>query len=147
VYPGLVQKIAGPLEICSPRALHGTFEPHRWRGERVWLAGFVGDVQRQEDKLGSLHREIVGEIFPETALSHSVGARIGLKNLRGADLQRANLYGANLQSADLQSADLQSADLQRADLQSADLRNANLQSANLRNAYLQRANLQSEVRL
>src|SRR5271166_1397993 len=55
--PGLVQLITGPLEICTPAALHGTFQPHRWRGERVWLAGFVGQVQRHEDKLASLHRE------------------------------------------------------------------------------------------
>lgn len=94
----------GELKICTENALHGTFEPHRWKGVRVWVAGFLGEIQRKENKVGSLHREIIGEVFPETCLSESVGVRIGMTNLEGADLRGANLRGANLWGADLRGA-------------------------------------------
>src|ERR1051326_1680433 len=62
VRPGMVQEIAGPLNICSSRALHATVEPEKWEGERVWLVALFGETQRQEDKMGALKREILGEI-------------------------------------------------------------------------------------
>jgi len=130
VKAGLVQEIPGPLALCGPGALHGTLTPHKWRGERVWIAGFVGEVQRQDDKLGALRREIIGEVYPEFALDPGTGARLGRKDLHGADL-----YGANLRGADLYGANLRGADLRDANLRGADLRDADLRSANLRDAY------------
>ena len=144
--PGLAQVIPGPLALCGPGALHGTYQPHRWRGERVWVAGFVGEVARQEDKIGALHREIVGEVFPEQALDHSVGARLGRRdlycaNLDGANLDGANLYRANLDGANLYRANLDCANLVRAHLYCANLDGANLDGANLVCANLDGANL------
>jgi hypothetical protein len=157
VRSGLVQKVKGPLSLCGPNALHGTMLPHRWSGERVWVAGFLGVVESSEDKIGSLHREIVGEIYPETALSASVAIRVGSKanlsganlsganlsgaNLSGANLSKADLSGANLSKADLSGADLSKADLSRADLSKADLSRADLSKANLSGANLSGANL------
>jgi len=65
VYAGLVQKIEGPLQICSRRALHATYVPSKWNGERIWLVALIGGVVEQEDKLGALEREILAEITPE----------------------------------------------------------------------------------
>ena len=65
VHVGLVQKIEGPLEICSCRALHATYVPSKWNGERIWLVALIGKVVEQEDKLGALEREILAEITPE----------------------------------------------------------------------------------
>ena len=59
--PGLVQKISGPLEICS-RALHATMHPDKWKGERLWVVALWGEVVWQEDKCAGLKREIIGEI-------------------------------------------------------------------------------------
>ena len=125
VRPGLVQTVQGPLELCGPRALHGTIEPHRWAGDRVWVAGFVGEILRSNDKVGALRREIVGEVFQETALSPSVAIRIGARAclsgaclseailseaiLSGANMSGANLYGAHLDGANLSGANLDGA--------------------------------------
>jgi len=142
VRAGLVQKIDGPLKICTKNALHGTLQPHRWKGERVWLAGFVGELQREEDKIGCLHREIIGEIYPECALSESVGIRIGRRDhLSGADLSGADLSGAYLSCANLSGADLSGANLSGANLSRANLSCANLSWANLSCANLSGANL------
>jgi hypothetical protein len=143
VRPGLVQVVRGPLEICTERALHGTKQPHRWRGSRVWVAGFVGAVQRNahEHKLAGLRREIVGEVFPEHAFDSSVGARLGRKDLSRANLTGAYLTGADLTGADLTGADLSWADLTGADLTGADLTGADLSRANLTGADLSRADL------
>ena len=104
VRPGLVQTIPGPLILCGPGALHGTFEPCRWAGARVWVAGFVGPVSRHDDKIGALCRHIIGELFPENALSYEIAVRLGVTNLDGANLTRANLDGANLDGASLVGA-------------------------------------------
>lgn len=95
VRPGLIQRVQGPLELCGPRALHGTLSPHKWRGERVWVAGFVGEVRREDDKLGSLQREIVGEVYPECAVSDGVGARLG-RGLARRGLARRELVRREL---------------------------------------------------
>ena len=62
VYPGLVEKIDGPLEICTQHALHATMNPDKWKGERVWVVALFGEVQQLNDKYGALIREIVGEV-------------------------------------------------------------------------------------
>jgi hypothetical protein len=59
--PGLIQKILGPLKICSSSALHGTSLPHKWEGERTWIVALYGEIQQKEDKFGALKREILGE--------------------------------------------------------------------------------------
>ena len=64
VHVGLVQKIDGPLEICSRRALHATYVPSKWQGERIWLVALIGKVVEQDDKLGALEREIIAELTP-----------------------------------------------------------------------------------
>ena len=64
VKAGDVQKISGPLEICTSGALHATYIPSKWKGERIWLVALIGEVVEQEDKLGALEREIIAEITP-----------------------------------------------------------------------------------
>jgi hypothetical protein len=61
VHPGLVEIVAGPLEICTHHALHATRLPPKWEGERVWVVALFGEIQEQDDKLGALQREILGE--------------------------------------------------------------------------------------
>ena len=60
---GLVEEIKGPLEICTPNALHATTEPWRWKGERLWVVAIYPPYIRQEDKIGGLKREILAEIY------------------------------------------------------------------------------------
>jgi len=62
VIPGSVQEIAGPLEICTPRALHGTFNPSQWKGDRLWLVALYPPIQRDGDKIASLKRKIICEV-------------------------------------------------------------------------------------
>ena len=61
--PGLVQKVQGPLELCTNRALHATLKHDKWNGERLWVVALKGDVQISEDKCGALEREILGEVI------------------------------------------------------------------------------------
>jgi hypothetical protein len=64
---GDVEQIEGPLELCGPRALHATLRPDKWDGERVWVVALFGEVAEREDKLGALHREILGEAWTKGA--------------------------------------------------------------------------------
>ena len=128
-YPGAIQKVKGPLALCSGQALHATLHPHMWKGSRVWVVGLVGEVKFEAIKFGCLHREVIGEVFPECALDPSVGVRLGRKDLSGANLYRANLYGANLSGANLYRADLSGANLSGADLYRANLSGADLSGA------------------
>ena len=59
---GTIQKIDGPLEICTKRALHATYRLDKWKGDRVWLVALKGEIVEQEDKLGALEREILAEL-------------------------------------------------------------------------------------
>ena len=158
---GLVQAIAGPLQLCGPGALHATMEPHRWKGSRVWIVALHGEVKRESDKLGALCREVLGEVLREESwVSASVAIRVGENltranltganltranltgaNLRGENLTRANLTGANLRGANLTGANLYGADLTGANLYGANLRGADLYGADLRGANLTGANL------
>jgi hypothetical protein len=61
----MVQKIDGPLEICTRHALHATYIPSKWKGDRVWLVALKGQVVEHEDKLGALEREIIADITPK----------------------------------------------------------------------------------
>ena len=140
-YPGAVQTVKGPLEMCGPHALHATMQPHKWAGSRVWLVALWGEVQEQGNKFGALKREIICEIFPEDAIDPSVAVRVGVKHLPGANLRGADLRGANLRGADLSGADLSGANLYGANLYGANLYGADLGGASLRGADLGGANL------
>jgi hypothetical protein len=61
VTAGTVERIQGPLCICTRNALHATLNPPNWKGKRVWVVALIGQLQRQQDKLGALEREIIGE--------------------------------------------------------------------------------------
>jgi hypothetical protein len=61
VTPGTVETIAGPLRICTKNALHATFIPPKWKGERWWIVALIGEIQTDEDKVGALKREVIGE--------------------------------------------------------------------------------------
>ena len=59
--PGLVEEIQGPLELCTKNALHGTLLPEKWKGDRMWIVALYPPYVEQEDKAGSLKREIICE--------------------------------------------------------------------------------------
>ena len=59
---GTIQKIDGPLKLCTRNALHATYRLDKWQGERIWLVALKGKVVEQEDKLGALEREIIAEL-------------------------------------------------------------------------------------
>ena len=61
VAPGTVETIKGPLQICTKNALHATFIPPKWKGERWWIVALIGEIQTDDDKVGALTREIIGE--------------------------------------------------------------------------------------
>jgi len=61
VEAGTIETIAGPLEICTQRALHATTIPPKWKGDRVWIVALKGKIQWSGDKCGALCREIIGE--------------------------------------------------------------------------------------
>lgn len=61
VKAGDVQRIAGQLEVCTRRALHGTLMPPKWKGERWWIVALIGEIQGDDEKYGALEREILGE--------------------------------------------------------------------------------------
>lgn len=136
--PGAVQRIDGPLEICTPRALHATRQPHRWKGARVWMVALLGPRQDHDDKSAALAREIIGEILPHEAIADpSLATRLlAFDLLRAADLVGANLRGANLDGANLDGANLGGANLDGAYLRGANLYGANLRGANLVGANL-----------
>ena len=144
-FSGAVHEVTGPLQICK-NALHATFEPHRWLGSRVWIVALSRFVMHTTTKLGALRREVIGEILPEDCVSASVGARFGLRDLRGANLECVNLSGACLIEADFSGArcaksTLTRANLARANLSGADFTGANLIGACLIGACLIRTNL------
>ncbi len=59
--PGVIHTSPGPLSLCSRGTLHATLIPPKWKGERWWVVAMYGDVRWQDDKCGSLKREIIGE--------------------------------------------------------------------------------------
>lgn len=60
--PGLIEEIAGPLQLCTRHALHATLHPWEWEGERLWVVALYPSVESDRDKLGSLKREILAEV-------------------------------------------------------------------------------------
>ena len=58
---GLIEEIQGPLKICTKQALHGTLNPPKWKGEKIWIVALYPPVVWQEDKCASLKREFICE--------------------------------------------------------------------------------------
>ena len=59
--PGVTHEVAGPLRLCSSRALHGSLRPDQWQGERWWVVALHEPVERDGNKVGSLKRTIIEE--------------------------------------------------------------------------------------
>jgi len=59
---GDVQKENGPLVLCRKGTLHATLDPHKWKGDRLWIVALYGEVARDQSKVGALEREILGEV-------------------------------------------------------------------------------------
>jgi hypothetical protein len=59
--PGAVHKAPGPLELCAAGTLHATLIPPKWQGHRWWIVALYGEVIGDDEKLGALEREILGE--------------------------------------------------------------------------------------
>lgn len=110
-------------------------QPHRWFGTRVWVVAMLGKIIGDDNRLGSLRREVIGEILLEECISPQVLIRLKI-NFSGADfsgvyLSGAKLYKVNFSGANLSGANLYKADLSEADLSGADLSGVNLSEANL----------------
>jgi hypothetical protein len=65
VSAGTIEKVQGPLKICTQRALHGTLLPPKWEGERLWVVALIGELDSETDgaKYAALEREIIGEVI------------------------------------------------------------------------------------
>ena len=59
--PGVVHREKGPLGLCQVGTLHATYLPPKWKGERVWIVALHGTVIGDDEKMGCLEREILGE--------------------------------------------------------------------------------------
>lgn len=141
--PGATHHPADPdFAPCTAGAVHGTREPHRWDGRRVWVVALRGIVHRC-DVIAATEREIIGEVTPTDCIDPRIAVRIGvhLDRLAGADLTGADLSYADLSGADLTGANLTCAILRGANLREANLREANLRGADLDGAHLDGADL------
>jgi hypothetical protein len=58
---GAIHEAPGPLCLCESGTLHATRIPPKWEGERLWLVALHGKVIGDDEKLGCLRREIIGE--------------------------------------------------------------------------------------
>jgi hypothetical protein len=61
VKPGDVEETSGPLLLCHDGTLHATLSPMKWSGCRWWIVALTGKVVGNDEKLGALRREIIGE--------------------------------------------------------------------------------------
>ena len=61
VEPGTVHKERGPLNLCHAGTLHATLIPPKWEGERWWIVALHGEVVGDDEKMGCLEREVIGE--------------------------------------------------------------------------------------
>jgi hypothetical protein len=59
---GLVERITGPLTLCTKNALHGTLLPSNWEGDRWWVVALDEPVQWQDHKAGSLTRTFLADL-------------------------------------------------------------------------------------
>jgi hypothetical protein len=61
----MVEEVDGPLVLCTAHALHGTLNPAKWKGERLWVVALHEPVEYSESdggKYGSLKRTILMEV-------------------------------------------------------------------------------------
>lgn len=61
---GDIEEIPGPLRLCGKGALHATLNPGKWEGSRWFIVAMYPPIVQEDDKLGSLKREILTEIKP-----------------------------------------------------------------------------------
>jgi len=59
--PGVIHEEKGPLSLCERGTLHATLNPPKWKGERWWIVALHGEVVGDDEKMGCLRREIIGE--------------------------------------------------------------------------------------
>ena len=59
---GLTETITGPLKICTSQGLHGTLNPKKWKGEKLWIVALQHPVQSDDDKFASLTRVFVKDL-------------------------------------------------------------------------------------
>ena len=65
VSPGHVDRETGPLALCERGTLHATRIPPKWQGERLWVVALIGEVVGDDEKLGALEREVIGEALSQ----------------------------------------------------------------------------------
>ncbi len=61
VVAGTIHTEPGPLNLCHAGTLHATLIPPKWKGERWWIVALHGEVVGDDEKMGCLKREIIGE--------------------------------------------------------------------------------------
>ena len=61
VQAGTVHEEKGPLNLCHRGTLHATLIPPKWKGERWWIVALHGEVIGDDEKMGCLKREVIGE--------------------------------------------------------------------------------------
>ena len=59
---GAVHEVPGPLQACTPHALHASHSPGQWQGERWWVVALAPPVVEQGNKLASLKRLVLAEL-------------------------------------------------------------------------------------
>jgi len=141
------------------RYYHLTLEPHKWRGNRVFLCEYRGKYEIKDKKVMVSTFRFLKEITVSNCIdpriyvkiAHPVGAKLnGVDlswgflisiDLSWSKLHKANFYGTNLSLSNLECADLSESTLREANLTGANLFFANLSGANLIVATLGGANL------
>jgi hypothetical protein len=63
VYAGMIEHTGGPLQLCSRGTLHATVLPPAYHGERCWIVALDKPITRENEKIGALRREIIGEVI------------------------------------------------------------------------------------
>ena len=66
-------EIAGPLELCGDGALHATWNPEKWKGDRTWIVALYGEIAIGDDKL---QQESQGYVVPESFTHGSAEQRM-----------------------------------------------------------------------
>ena len=60
---GMIEEVAGPLKLCSNRALHATLDLAQWEGDKIWIVALYPPIAEESNKIGSLKREIIAELI------------------------------------------------------------------------------------
>lgn len=116
--------------LCTSDALHGTLVPNEFVGPRVWVCAFRHDVKKNNNKVGAITREYLGEILASDSILPSISARLGEKNLSGASLPNSRMFSMDLNLVDFRKADLTNSKITKCNLAFADFRGATLTGVN-----------------